>query len=1049
MHEIAVNIWEDIHRLISRIDITHRKCVCTAPRPPSSRLQPPFNTPEPAMDAGMNAGEEVGETVNRMDIDGPQALNIQLDAPESEKQRDQTTQDEFEDTIAIDSNNLLIPLSSTKVTLETEPSHIRVAAPSKEVHRQEKKKTHNELASFRQLASRDEPCATLDNGEYFHNDPVSVMEDPTIAGTHTRSHSLSSFDDAASNTETNTVRGSLVHGDFLDGHGGHEAEEDPDPDQTITGLGLTNLQETNPLFIQNSVATPFQSDSTAIRDAVALYLSPTVSSMTLDRASWNNRTQPIVGVAPLSAGSYGQELIVKPHDQQRPNSINLTAPHASSLLINRSRKNTVTEEPQPSAYTSILLTPEARDDLTGFRETQPSQTQITSPTIPAPETSPSSLVESPIDYENEPPSRAKLRFQRAYQLVTKELRQRVAHLRRSPITPGAPQTQDTIQPTEILSQSPIIPSHNTSPDTHQVSLEEAEGPSVLDQYLGNDDYTAEDAFKQAETRPWLKPLRLSTYGSQGFFPVGQPSAISSIPMSRGVGQSERSLTRPSSPEKQPSVGTSSRQNSQMGKNDADIQVSALSKVESSFSGWSGFGPIPLSMTPSRPASSSRNSAGSASPTRISRVHSAASFEAKRPLSARSHSAFSHQTAPTPPLPTHKPELFFAIASSKPDQVARLLATGTSPNETVGPHDMPALAFAINNMTEGNLENRPQQEEIVATLLSYGADPNGLDNISTERGAQVPNPLVQYFLDKAQRSPVPPSMPSHDDENETALKRAKYTVVGQEHGIDEFAKAYSAHSRLAKYLDEEEDDNELPFVAIFTGPSGHGKTLLASRVGRLLGLPSYTINMTLLKSQVDIWSTVSCNEREAQMFPTLRHFLTAHDNQRSVVVIDEVEKLGDRSLLQTFLVPWEAGRVQDNGVINTARTIWICTSNIGSDEVIRLAEQRPHTSNEYVQIVREARSCLRDTLGSSLIARVSTIVAFLPFTVEERIAIASKSLSALQRKMALSRPATSNKLTGLDWSGVAEKAAMDYLEAEGARSIRRTIIRLADDVTRFI
>jgi pantothenate kinase-related protein Tda10 len=50
---------------------------------------------------------------------------------------------------------------------------------------------------------------------------------------------------------------------------------------------------------------------------------------------------------------------------------------------------------------------------------------------------------------------------------------------------------------------------------------------------------------------------------------------------------------------------------------------------------------------------------------------------------------------------------------------------------------------------------------------------------------------------------------------------------------EFARAYAAHIRLAQYLSEE-GDGELPFVALFAGPSGHGKTLLASK-GELIFL----------------------------------------------------------------------------------------------------------------------------------------------------------------------------------------------------------------------
>ena len=67
-----------------------------------------------------------------------------------------------------------------------------------------------------------------------------------------------------------------------------------------------------------------------------------------------------------------------------------------------------------------------------------------------------------------------------------------------------------------------------------------------------------------------------------------------------------------------------------------------------------------------------------------------------------------------------------------------------------------------------------------------------------------------------------------DDVEISLKRAKFTVVGQEYGVEELSRAYAAHARLARFLDEDEDDREMPFVALLSGPSGHGKTLLATR-----------------------------------------------------------------------------------------------------------------------------------------------------------------------------------------------------------------------------
>jgi hypothetical protein len=85
------------------------------------------------------------------------------------------------------------------------------------------------------------------------------------------------------------------------------------------------------------------------------------------------------------------------------------------------------------------------------------------------------------------------------------------------------------------------------------------------------------------------------------------------------------------------------------------------------------------------------------------------------------------------------------------------------------------------------------------------------------------------------------------------------------------------------------------------------------------------------------------------------------------------------------------------------------------------------------------------IQASLIARVSTIIPFLPFSWEERLAISSKCLTALQRNVALSDPSALANIPPTGWNGVIESAAGDYLEAEGARSIRRSILRLADAV----
>lgn len=132
--------------------------------------------------------------------------------------------------------------------------------------------------------------------------------------------------------------------------------------------------------------------------------------------------------------------------------------------------------------------------------------------------------------------------------------------------------------------------------------------------------------------------------------------------------------------------------------------------------------------------------------------------------------------------------------------------------------MHALEFAVESLKGGNEGDLSKKEEIVTTLLSYGADPSAVKNEA--------NAYVKYFLDKAAKSPVIPEEVNQDAMEEAPLARARFALIGQDYGVRELVRSYRAHVRLAKYL--EDDETEQPFVALLTGPSGHGKTHLATR-----------------------------------------------------------------------------------------------------------------------------------------------------------------------------------------------------------------------------
>ena len=82
--------------------------------------------------------------------------------------------------------------------------------------------------------------------------------------------------------------------------------------------------------------------------------------------------------------------------------------------------------------------------------------------------------------------------------------------------------------------------------------------------------------------------------------------------------------------------------------------------------------------------------------------------------------------------------------------------------------------------------------------------------------------------------------------EANLRRARFELIGQDLAITELARCIRLHDMQLSFLSEQESLIE-PFAVIFAGPSGHGKTMLASKVGAYLNVPTYHVNMTAVRN----------------------------------------------------------------------------------------------------------------------------------------------------------------------------------------------------------
>lgn len=398
---------------------------------------------------------------------------------------------------------------------------------------------------------------------------------------------------------------------------------------------------------------------------------------------------------------------------------------------------------------------------------------------------------------------------------------------------------------------------------------------------------------------------------------------------------------------------------------------------------------------------------------------------------------SASESPIHAIATPKPTLLFAIASDDVEQVRTVLESGEAgPNDPVGPQS--ALAFTLTN------DRLARKNDIVKVLLAYGADPSALRNpalnpTARAEGNMCPplettlegmDPATRYFVARADNAHTRQTSRLIYRSFFRPLTRVRYDVIGQDWALEQLFRVLSMHSqRLAV----------APIVVLLCGPSGHGKSLLARKFGSLLEVPTHTVNMTTLRSTHDIWQSHSMSPYEEPSSYTLAEFLLANEGKRCVVVLDEIEKTEDQKALWSLLMPWELGRCSLGAGarhVDVHNVIWLGTSNIGHELVFEHHQNRPEqdeplTREEYLQLMESLRPRVSEYLGASLLSRVTTVLPFVPFTLEEKKAIAAESVYSLGGDGA-------RELSPQEVEALVMRVLPHYVPGEGARSLHRAI-----------
>ncbi|KAL8834465.1 MAG: hypothetical protein Q9176_007489 [Flavoplaca citrina] len=144
--------------------------------------------------------------------------------------------------------------------------------------------------------------------------------------------------------------------------------------------------------------------------------------------------------------------------------------------------------------------------------------------------------------------------------------------------------------------------------------------------------------------------------------------------------------------------------------------------------------------------------------------------------------------------------------------------------------------------------------------------------------------------------------------------------------------------------------EIPLVLLFTGPSGHGKTELAKRMGELIFLPLLKIDCTQTRFTTDLFGPQASFAGHEAGSP-LNNFLADYSGQKAVVFLDEFEKT-TADVHRSLLLLFDEGFYQDR------------------------------------------QQSFQTTLGAPLTGRLSAIIPFLPFSKEERAVTTYKFMRKL-------------------------------------------------------
>ncbi|KAL8894325.1 MAG: hypothetical protein Q9192_004413 [Flavoplaca navasiana] len=420
-----------------------------------------------------------------------------------------------------------------------------------------------------------------------------------------------------------------------------------------------------------------------------------------------------------------------------------------------------------------------------------------------------------------------------------------------------------------------------------------------------------------------------------------------------------------------------------------------------------------------------------------------------------------------------PILFFAVERNCPELVRLLCGAGADPAQRVYPTNLPVLAYCIMS-AEYQLSDTA---DVLFTMLAMGATPYDLPPDMWCDYTKNPSRIGPQLSDAKMRqySWCSPEVREALCRTFNLLQRYQFKMAslipGRSARSKQVAAAFSitplfeipfqmVGQRLAAKTTQEWIMShalhhiEMPLVLLFTGPSGHGKTELAKRMGELLSIPLLKIDCTQIHHATDLFGPQAPYHGHEEG-STLNNYLAEYTGEKAVVFLDEFEKTTEevhKSLLLVFDDGFYIDRREVGKRLDCTKIIWILASNQGEEMIQKywdthLADQPEHAQLQIPidPLQRALEQSFKATLGAPLTGRLSAIIPFLPFSKEEQAVTTYKFMRKLFNESRKPISVEANHLARHLFLNFVEDGALASFIAEkyyspelGARSLLKAV-----------